>query len=222
VGGISGVALPSASDDFCGLSVVALRGDVERKRRMGSNDEGENQAHAFEIQKPYGPHNSAATSTRHVFEEAEDVSLGISHACERAHTGNGCLGRYDLASRGLHLLEGLFHRVDTYIKNEMGATTVLDLAAAMRCPGLALATHMPVCHIYGMAKKTTLYIEDQELALLKQVSEQEGVAQGAIISRALRSYFRSRLKKAKSIGMGRSGRRDLSENTEALLDGFGE
>ena len=73
-----------------------------------------------------------------------------------------------------------------------------------------------------MAKKTTLYIEDQELVLLRQVSEQEGVAQGAIISRALRSYFRARLKKAKSIGMGRSGRRNLSENTDVLLDGFGE
>jgi hypothetical protein len=73
-----------------------------------------------------------------------------------------------------------------------------------------------------MAKKTTLYIDDQQLALLKQMSEQEGVAQGAIISRALRSYFRARLKKAKSVGMGRSGRRSLSEKADTLLKGFGE
>jgi hypothetical protein len=38
---------------------------------------------------------------------------------------------------------------------------------------------MPACHIYGMAKKTTLYIDERELAHLKQVSEQEGVTQGA-------------------------------------------
>src|SRR5690349_6669751 len=84
--------------------------------------------------------------------------------------------------------------------------------------GRPLPVLMPVCHIYGMPKKTTLYLDEKELALLKQVSEQEGVAQGAIINKALKSYFRARLKTAKSVGMGRSGRRSLSENTDALLD----
>ncbi len=78
------------------------------------------------------------------------------------------------------------------------------------------------CHTYGMARKTTLYLGDEEFALLKQASEQEGVSQGAILTRALKSYFRSRARKGKSIGAGRSGRGDLSERAEELLNGLGE
>ena len=76
--------------------------------------------------------------------------------------------------------------------------------------------------MYGMAKKTTLYLGDEELALLKQASAQEGVSQGAIITRALRSYFRGRSRKSRSIGTGRSRRGDLSERAEELLEGLGE
>jgi hypothetical protein len=76
--------------------------------------------------------------------------------------------------------------------------------------------------MYGMAKKTTLYLGDEEFALLKQASEQEGVSQGAIITSALKSYFRGRLRKARSIGAGRSRRGDLSERAEELLAGLGE
>ncbi len=73
-----------------------------------------------------------------------------------------------------------------------------------------------------MAKKTTLYLGDEEFALLKQASEQEGISQGALITRALKSYFRGRIRKARSVGAGRSGRRDLSERAEELLAGMGE
>lgn len=73
-----------------------------------------------------------------------------------------------------------------------------------------------------MAKKTTLYLDDEEAIRLRQVSAQEGISQGAIITRALRSYFRARLRKARSIGAGRSGRGDLSERSEELLDGMGK
>ncbi|MFN0063753.1 MAG: hypothetical protein ACKVPX_14705 [Myxococcaceae bacterium] len=73
-----------------------------------------------------------------------------------------------------------------------------------------------------MARKTTLYLGDDESTLLKQASEQEGLSQGVIITRALRSYFQSRSRKALSVGLGRSGRRNLSERAEALLKGLGE
>lgn len=72
-----------------------------------------------------------------------------------------------------------------------------------------------------MAKKTTLYLDEAEAERLRQVAEQDGISQGAIISRALRSYFRSRTRKATSVGKGRSGRSDLSEQASELLDGFG-
>lgn len=72
-----------------------------------------------------------------------------------------------------------------------------------------------------MPRKTTLYLAEEDAERLRQTSEQEGVSQGAIISRALRSYFRARLRKARSVGAGRSGRGDLSERAEELLDGFG-
>ena len=73
-----------------------------------------------------------------------------------------------------------------------------------------------------MTRKTTLYLGEEELALLKQASQQEGVSQGAILTRALKSYFRSRSRRAKSIGAGRSGRGDLSERAEELLEDMGE
>jgi len=73
----------------------------------------------------------------------------------------------------------------------------------------------------AMARKTTLYLGDEETALLKQASEQEAVSQGAIVTRALRNYFRRRSrKKARSVGAGRSGRGDLSEQAENLLEGL--
>lgn len=74
----------------------------------------------------------------------------------------------------------------------------------------------------GMAKKTTLYLGDEEFALLKQASKQEGISQGAIITRALKSYFRGRVRRARSVGAGKSGRGDLSEKSEEILAGLGE
>jgi len=73
-----------------------------------------------------------------------------------------------------------------------------------------------------MAKKTTLYVGDEELAFLKQASKQEGVSQGAIVTRALKSYFRARVRRARSVGAGRSGRGDLSQRAEELLAGLGD
>jgi len=78
------------------------------------------------------------------------------------------------------------------------------------------------CAVYRMARRTTLYLGDEEAALLKQASEQEGVSQGAIVTRALRSYFRARSRKPRSVGAGRSGRGDLSEQAENLLAGLPE
>lgn len=71
-----------------------------------------------------------------------------------------------------------------------------------------------------MNKKTTLYLGEEEATLLKLTSAQEGISQGVILTRALRSYFRSRARKSKSIGAGH-GRRDLSEKVDALLHGLG-
>jgi hypothetical protein len=70
-------------------------------------------------------------------------------------------------------------------------------------------------------RKTTLYLDAVETSKLKEASMQEGVAQGAIVSKALKLYFRAHSARALSVGSGRSGRHDLSEKAEARLTGMG-
>jgi hypothetical protein len=68
-----------------------------------------------------------------------------------------------------------------------------------------------------MAKRTTLYLGDEEGVLLRQMAAREGVSLGAIVSRALRRHFRAGYKRPQSVGAGASGREDLSERCEDLL-----
>ena len=71
-----------------------------------------------------------------------------------------------------------------------------------------------------MPKKATFYVGDEELSLLRKLSKQERISQGAIVTRALRHYVRARAFEAPSIGAGRSGRTDLSKRSEYLLRGL--
>lgn len=68
--------------------------------------------------------------------------------------------------------------------------------------------------------KTTLYLEDEVRARIARVAKETGRSQAEVIRDALRAFF-IRRKKPRSIGLGKGGA-DLSDQSEDLLEGFGE
>lgn len=72
--------------------------------------------------------------------------------------------------------------------------------------------------------KTTVYLDGAEYRRLKAVAEAEGRSAAELIREAVREYTAQRAgrKTTRSIGRFRSGRSDLAEKSEELLEGFGE
>ncbi len=72
-------------------------------------------------------------------------------------------------------------------------------------------------------QKTTVYLDPAEYRRLKVLAAEEGRAPAALIREAVAEYAARRLprRRSKSVGIGRSGRKDLSERAEELLAGFG-
>ncbi len=70
--------------------------------------------------------------------------------------------------------------------------------------------------------KTTLYLEDAIYAKIRRLADARGRTQAALIREAVAQYVSGKKRKPRSIGMGRSGRGDLSTRAEALLEGFGD
>ena len=73
------------------------------------------------------------------------------------------------------------------------------------------------------AQKTTVYLDAGDYRRLKMLAAEEGRPPAALIREAVSEYAARRLprRKPKSVGAGRSGRRDLSERAEELLNGLG-
>ena len=70
--------------------------------------------------------------------------------------------------------------------------------------------------------KTTLYLDAEAYERLTQLADASGRTQASIIREALAAYTRPKAKRPRSIGLGSSGKGNLSERAEKLLDGFGE
>ena len=75
-----------------------------------------------------------------------------------------------------------------------------------------------------MPQKTTVYLDPLDYQKLKAIAQEEGRAPAALIREAVADYARRHGKRCmpKSIGMGHSGRGDLSERFDEMLDGFGQ
>jgi ribbon-helix-helix CopG family protein len=74
-------------------------------------------------------------------------------------------------------------------------------------------------------RRTTVYLDDHTHERLQRLAEASGRTQAAVIREAIAVYSSSRGSRRvpRSIGMGSSsGRGDLSERSEELLEGFGE
>lgn len=74
------------------------------------------------------------------------------------------------------------------------------------------------CHMSGRVK-TTVYLDSDDYLRLKKVAGQLGRTPAALIREAVGEYARREgsPRRPKSLGMGRSGRGDLSEKAEDLL-----
>lgn len=72
--------------------------------------------------------------------------------------------------------------------------------------------------------KTTVYLDSADYHRLKALARAQGRKTADLVREAVAIYARTQPMpvRASSIGIGRSGRDDLSENAEALLDGMGE
>jgi|APLak6261679142_1056127.scaffolds.fasta_scaffold00054_55 predicted transcriptional regulator len=69
--------------------------------------------------------------------------------------------------------------------------------------------------------KTTLYLDDALYLLLQREADERGTTQALVVREALAAYVVRRKPKAKSVGLGRSGRGDLSVRADKLLAGMG-
>jgi predicted transcriptional regulator len=72
--------------------------------------------------------------------------------------------------------------------------------------------------------KTTIYLDAADHRRLKALAAREGRPTAELIREAVAEYVRQRGARARpaSIGAARSGRTDLSERDEELLEGLGE
>ncbi len=71
--------------------------------------------------------------------------------------------------------------------------------------------------------KTTLYLPEADYRRLKALAQREGRATAELVREAGPEYARRRgaARLPRSLGAGRSGRGDLSERAESLLEGMG-
>ena len=72
--------------------------------------------------------------------------------------------------------------------------------------------------------KTTVYLEGGDYRRLKRVAARRRVPPAQLLREAVAEYVarHDTERRPRAIGAGRSGRSDLSERAEALLDGFGK
>ena len=71
--------------------------------------------------------------------------------------------------------------------------------------------------------KTTVYLTESDYERLKAIARRQNRAAAELVRDAVADYARRRAPrvKPKSLGAGRSGRGDLSEKAEDLLEGMG-
>ena len=71
-------------------------------------------------------------------------------------------------------------------------------------------------------QKTTVYLDPDDYRRLKAIGKRLGQPPASLVREAVSRFARGsrRRIKPRSLGIGRSGRKDLSERSEALLKGL--
>ncbi len=70
--------------------------------------------------------------------------------------------------------------------------------------------------------KTTLYLDEPTYERVRRMAEASDRTQAAIVREALAVYTGLKQKAPRSIGLGHSGRCDVSVRADEFLDGMGE
>ena len=72
--------------------------------------------------------------------------------------------------------------------------------------------------------RTTVYLDAESYSRLKAIARNEGRTAAALVREAVVQYTarRSGSTKASCVGIGKSGRHDLSERADKLLEGMGK
>ena len=96
----------------------------------------------------------------------------------------------------------------------------------MTALGRALATGEYTIYGYHMpdSTKTTVYLDAEDYRRLKALAQAQGGSAAELVREAVAEYVRTHVEElpASSIGVGRSGRGDVSSKAESLLKkGFG-
>jgi len=75
----------------------------------------------------------------------------------------------------------------------------------------------------GDTTKTTVYLDSADYRRLKALARARGRTAADLVREAVAEYARNAVAPARpvSVGIGRSGRADLSERAEDLLNGMG-
>jgi hypothetical protein len=71
------------------------------------------------------------------------------------------------------------------------------------------------------AQKTTVYLDPADYQRLKAMARRQGRKPAELVREAVAAYARHGNAMPRSLGSGRSGKRNLSERAEALLKGMG-
>lgn len=72
-------------------------------------------------------------------------------------------------------------------------------------------------------QKTTVYLDSADYLRIKSLARRTGRKPASLVREAVAEFARrhGQRKLPRSIGRGRSGRRDLAERAEEFLEGFG-
>lgn len=101
------------------------------------------------------------------------------------------------------------------------------LLAVFAVPLHPIALDVPPCAIYGNhmkgIDKTTVYLDSDDYRRLKGLGRKRGAPAAELVREAVAEYVvrHAPAQTPKSVGAFSSGRRDLGERAEALLDGMG-
>jgi len=71
--------------------------------------------------------------------------------------------------------------------------------------------------------KTTVYLDEADYRRIKSIASKQGRSPASLVREAVSEFARrhGRRRRARSVGIGHSGRPDLGERAEEMLKGFG-
>ncbi len=115
-------------------------------------------------------------------------------------------------------------RREYFFTDHTGLSTPVERFLSLASLRSPFDHRMAAMYGYHMSEsiKTTVYLDAADYRRLQAVAKAQGRSAAELVREAVALYARDHVApKPSSIALGRSGRDDLSENAELLLDGMG-